>query len=164
MRYFFIILSLISCVFFTKAQQLTPVLYAVASATANSNGNSMAISVGQVFACGKKNSKLQYFVGYQEQNNMFFKTRREEKKRFKIKIYPNPTKDFVKIQTKGEEKIIKYEIYNLSGQMLKAEETNFMLETNYLSLDIRSYKPGHYFVKCYFKNRINNTTLKIVKL
>lgn len=63
-----------------------------------------------------------------------------------FKIYPNPVKDFINIQTNDE--IISITIYSKSGQIVKN------LETNSKKLDISNIPFGTYLLKVETKNGI----------
>lgn len=70
---------------------------------------------------------------------------RGEIKTVSYKIYPNPTGDFVNIDTK--ENITKIEVYNLSGKNFKVNFTN-------KKVDVRSLPAGNYILRIYSSNDV----------
>lgn len=69
-----------------------------------------------------------------------------------VQLYPNPTTNSVNIRMK--EGLVKYEIYNISGQKL--------LEGNSLTISMDSFVPGTYLIKIQTKNQ-KLVTEKIIK-
>ncbi|NJK94145.1 MAG: T9SS type A sorting domain-containing protein [Bacteroidales bacterium] len=60
-----------------------------------------------------------------------------------VNIYPNPTKDFINIET-GNDKPLKFKIYNISGYLIKTE---YIISKGTIDL---SYLPaGVYFMESY---------------
>lgn len=72
---------------------------------------------------------------------------RKPKKTAKVRIYPNPTSDWVKISS--ESPVKELALYNLAGKLVYKGQD--------LSLDLTSYKQGIYLVSIVFED---NTTLK----
>lgn len=63
----------------------------------------------------------------------------------KFSLFPNPVKDNLKI--KIEEKILKFEIYDLAGKKLKQDK-------NVDQINISDLAKGMYFIKIYTDNRV----------
>tara|TARA_B110000003_G_scaffold198739_1_gene197397 strand:- start:2611 stop:2859 length:249 start_codon:yes stop_codon:yes gene_type:complete len=72
-----------------------------------------------------------------------------------IKIYPNPTTNYIKIKD-SQETIIKYKIYDTLGKLIKLE-SEFKSEL----IDMSNLIKGTYFVTLYFENF--SKTFKILK-
>ena len=73
-------------------------------------------------------------------------------KKLDFKIHPNPTQDFVEIESKEELK--EFELYNQTGQII--------LKGNTRRIDLRSISSGNYFLKITLKNN-QQTIQKIIK-
>ncbi len=76
----------------------------------------------------------------------------EKKRRTEVKIHPNPTNTKITISSLNE--ILKNEVYNLNGQLLRTSKDE--------TIDIKDFLPGEYIVKVYFDND-ETTTKKIIK-
>ena len=72
-----------------------------------------------------------------------------------IKIYPNPTSDYFKIENLSNSTIKTIEIYNISGKKLK----EFSVSENY---EINDLSAGVYFIK--IKTERTETNRKLIKL
>lgn len=68
-----------------------------------------------------------------------------------LKIYPNPTSDFIKIQNTGKVDFVR--IFDLSGKMVK--------ETKASDIDVRSLSVGQYILNVHSGNEI--TSQKFIK-
>ncbi len=68
-------------------------------------------------------------------------------------IYPNPVIDILTFKTK--EKVIKVEVLDISGRLLRSEGVQ------HNSLNLSDLKPGNYFIRIYLKN--STITRKITK-
>ncbi len=68
-------------------------------------------------------------------------------------IYPNPTKDFIYIESKGTP--LKIEIYDISGKICLVQELNDSSD----SINITSLSPGAYFFKVTSDNIIKITRI-----
>lgn len=74
------------------------------------------------------------------------------KKKTEVKIHPNPSN--TKITISSLNKILKNEVYNLNGQLLRSSKKN--------AINIKDFSPGEYVVKVYFDNN-ESVTKKIIK-
>jgi hypothetical protein len=72
-----------------------------------------------------------------------------------LKIYPNPTKNFIKIETQTTS-LIKVELLNLIGQPILS--TNFYYQ---IQLDLSTFSEGTYFLK--IQNGDHIVTRKLIK-
>ena len=70
-----------------------------------------------------------------------------------IKIYPNPVKDYINIET--NEVIYKSEVYNIAGNLLKSNNSSSK------NIDITTLPIGNYVMKIYLKNKIES--IKFIK-
>lgn len=68
-----------------------------------------------------------------------------------VKIYPNPTSNFIKIQNAGTVDFVR--IFDLSGKMVK--------ETKASDIDVRSLSAGQYILNIHSGNEI--TSQKFIK-
>ena len=62
----------------------------------------------------------------------------EVKTNSEIKVYPNPTNDFISINT--SDKIVSFELYSATGQLMKSEKSEN-------KIDVRNLKTGIYTLK-----------------
>jgi photosystem II stability/assembly factor-like uncharacterized protein len=76
----------------------------------------------------------------------------------KITYYPNPSTNFVNIES-GLSKIKSYELSSLLGAVIKKETT----DQNVITIDINSIKAGSYLVKIQLENQ-KELTVPIIKL
>jgi len=72
-----------------------------------------------------------------------------------VSISPNPTNDIIYIQNNGLNKIVKSEIYSITGKLLSTAE-------NVSQLSLENFASGMYLVKLHSDNGTNHT-YKIVK-
>jgi len=71
---------------------------------------------------------------------------------YDIEIYPNPTSDIITVRT--NQKIIKIDLYDLTGKLLET--------TSRLTLDFSNFNAGQYIIKIHFKTG-ENIERKIIK-
>jgi N-formylglutamate amidohydrolase len=93
-----------------------------------------------------------YFINFS--SNYCFTNNLEEIKLSKIKIFPNPTKDFITIKT--TENITKITLYDITGKLV-------LTKLKSKKLIISSLKKGVYFMRLYYENKDLNTFHKIIK-
>ena len=103
--------------------------------------NAVAIqSDGKIVACGSSNSSFQdNFVLVRYNNDVSTGINNIDNQINEVKIYPNPTNDFVEIITK--EIITKYEILTSTGQVVLSSKYNGH------KIDMKTLKTGMYIIK-----------------
>ena len=69
-----------------------------------------------------------------------------------IEFYPNPTQDYVTIDTKTDENVV-FELYSITGELLKTG----ILNENNNRIDLINFQASIYFLK------IDNRTIKLMK-
>jgi hypothetical protein len=74
-----------------------------------------------------------------------------------VKVFPNPTRDFVFIQINDNEDSHLLIVADALGNQLISQETN----TNVVKLDISTLAPGNYFLNIF--SGTTNETIVIVK-
>ena len=74
-----------------------------------------------------------------------------------IKVYPNPARDYISIETAQNVSDIKYQIINSNGQILKSG----ILSTNNEQIDLNNFIDGFYILR-FLSNK--NKALKTIKL
>jgi hypothetical protein len=77
------------------------------------------------------------FFTFSEIKHVFFTSKNS------LLVFPNPTKDFMKIRTSQE--IIKTEIYSMLNQIIQINYKNELI-------DVRNLSSGQYLLKVYYKN------------
>jgi hypothetical protein len=75
----------------------------------------------------------------------------------KLKLYPNPTRDFINIEMQNFE-ADKLIIYSLLGQKLFEQE---ILNTKSIKLDLSSFKKGTYILE--LSNKFNKQNVKVIR-
>ena len=73
-------------------------------------------------------------------------------------VFPNPTKDFLKIRLKDYSKneMVLVHVYNAQGQLLKSKHVT--LDQPIINVDVKGLSTGMYVVKTVFKDEITETT------
>ncbi|MEX0986711.1 MAG: T9SS type A sorting domain-containing protein [Bacteroidales bacterium] len=67
-----------------------------------------------------------------------------------LKIYPNPAKDFLKIELQSDNSVLpEVQIIDLTGKVVKKFDSDFTMDNEIYkaNYDISDMKPGIYFVK-----------------
>lgn len=80
--------------------------------------------------------------GFQQGNLMLTKIEDHIPFGSKIKVYPNPTKSIVNIETADFDKSLYYELLNQNGKMIKTAN----LKTNKDVVDLSAYANGLYYL------------------
>lgn len=76
-----------------------------------------------------------------EKLNSTLKINETDLKPFEIKVYPNPTSQYIQISSNLSD-IVNYELFNMAGQLLKKGKT-----TNSTKIDISNLTKGIYLIK-----------------
>ena len=69
-----------------------------------------------------------------------------ELKRTKIKIYPNPTSNYINISLSNSNENYNYKLVSIDGKILESENS---VMNNYIKLDLSNYSQGVYFLNIY---------------
>ncbi|NMM48520.1 Ig-like domain-containing protein [Marinigracilibium pacificum] len=80
-----------------------------------------------------------------------------------IKLFPNPSREFVNLSFKGDGDTYYTELYNLNGESVSAHNLGEISETRSNEIDIRSLKPGIYVLRLTSKSGAIITQRKIIK-
>ena len=79
-----------------------------------------------------------------------------------IKVYPNPTSDFINIKFFGTNELTKITLYNSIGAVVKViTNRKYSSIQHSIQVDIQSLAKGNYFV--HFQTRGNSKTKKLLK-
>jgi len=74
-----------------------------------------------------------------------------------IKIYPNPTSDYINIEYNAlQYKMLKIDVVDMMGKRIIQKE-----EPNISQLDIRGLASGIYIIHCYFENKIYTQKIRV---
>lgn len=72
-----------------------------------------------------------------------------------LSIYPNPASNLVNMAfTLNQPEKVNIKIFNAIGQELSSRNENFVTGNNNVSINLNNYKPGLYFVKSTYKNKV----------
>tara|TARA_R110002020_G_scaffold333885_3_gene549285 strand:+ start:1255 stop:1836 length:582 start_codon:yes stop_codon:yes gene_type:complete len=82
-----------------------------------------------------------------------------EQDKFSFKIYPNPVKDRIYFQDKGESKSLDITFYDVLGKVVKTERLNALNIRS--GMDVSDLKRGVYLVQ--IDNGSNSFTQKLIK-
>ena len=76
--------------------------------------------------------------------------------KFSIEVYPNPTKDILRIES--FEEFYKIEVFNLVGQKIKTHN----LQNTQTEISFNAFSNGIYLIKVHFENE-NTQVIKVIK-
>lgn len=76
-----------------------------------------------------------------------------------LKVYPNPTSEFVIISSNKLDDKSSYSLFNLSGKLLE----NKIISTSETRVNLKNYASGTYLLKLQYKPNQSLQTYKIVK-
>jgi hypothetical protein len=77
-----------------------------------------------------------------------------------IKVYPNPTGDFLKIEViQGGNELFLYELSDITGRRLLLKEMQSLTK----EIDMKSYVPGSYILHLFNSGHEHVKTCKIIK-
>jgi len=79
-----------------------------------------------------------------------------------LRIFPNPTKEYISIETNSIENIYRIDITNLQGIVLASLHNNNTF-SNTLHCDISTFEPGLYSVKVYSTASVHSYTFMVVR-
>lgn len=79
-----------------------------------------------------------------------------------LRIFPNPTKEYISIETNSIENIYRIDISNLQGIVLASLHNNNTF-SNTLHCDISTFEPGLYSVKVYSTASVHSYTFMVVR-
>ncbi len=85
------------------------------------------------------------------------------KKYQSIKIYPNPTNDFINIDVENKIlKVVKINVYNILGEMIESYDNKAILSNN-IKIDLSSKPAGIYFVKISTNKESKSFKISLIK-
>lgn len=126
----------------------------------SSGGNQMTSqyqlseSVGQVFTHNISESDFYLSEGFQQHHNVKVYKHKQD---IHFKIYPNPVKSIVNIES--NEKLLHISLYNEFGALIKTYDR---IDRIKYQLDLTDLHPGIYFIKLVSSNH-NQSIQKLVK-
>ena len=77
-----------------------------------------------------------------------------EQEEVKVKIFPNPTADFVNISLSKSNNNYSYKLFSIDGQLI---EENNLINENIIKLNLSNYNAGVYFVNLYSNGEMINS-------
>lgn len=82
-----------------------------------------------------------------------------ENDKTKVKVFPNPTTDFVNISLSKSNTNYSYQLFSIEGKLIEA---NNAVSTNVIQLNLTEYKAGVYFINLYEEGKMIDT-IKLFK-
>jgi hypothetical protein len=124
---------------------------------------SVTYSIGQVFytQIGEFNYNVTQGIQQQELNQTLAVEENSVEPKTEIFIFPNPTTDYVIVNTEGvefESGQDSYQLYDIQGRLVKQN----IINQNETKIDLNDLSPSLYLLQVYTNNRILKT-FKIIK-
>jgi hypothetical protein len=82
-----------------------------------------------------------------------------QKSGIELKVYPNPTSDFVIIQTNGLTENLRYLLFNINGKLLENE----LITSEKTKMNLKNYSGGQYVLKLICNSNQPVQNFKIIK-
>ncbi len=122
-------------------------------------GGTATFSVGQTFYTSNNGSNGEVNQGIQQPYTVYLVGINEEPNNISIKVFPNPTADYLTLKIENFSTNVKnYILYDAQGKQILVEK----IKGASTNIDLSQYKKGTYFIKV--KNQSNEIkTFKIIK-
>jgi len=161
---FFIILIFISS-FSAFSQRIVPSVFASGGNHVKKNNISFSYTIGELFVPTYKNKRIITQGFQQSQKIITGKVTTNTNTQIKIKVYPNPTTDYVTIETSNPNisNPCIVQIYDISGRIIQTPVTSANSLNEQLSVDFSQVPSGQYFVRIISKKNEKIGTFSIIK-
>jgi hypothetical protein len=150
--------KLITCLFFLFATQhvFLQKEHVIASAGTNlSEANvKLSFTLGETFTPTLKMSETKITQGFQQPHQQPLSSASTHNN-FNLKVYPNPTTDFIVIENPENKEGAYFYLYNESGQILQSAG----MQGNFQKLDLTGLPAGNYLLQTTYQNQSFTTTI-----
>ena len=143
-----IILSILSLTLGVNAQKLTPHVFASAGNQTITGGISFSYTIGQLITPTVGVNKM-LNQGFQQFVKIYNKPQVENSPAFNIKVFPNPSSDFVYVNMQSKEEYeCTVQIFDILGKTYPADlRKNKLGNGKTLQLNIARLSNGQYYVR-----------------
>lgn len=130
--------------------------HVIASAGTNlSEGNvKLSFTLGETFTPTLKMSETKITQGFQQPHQHPLSSA-STPSHFNLKVYPNPTTDFIIIENPENKEGAYFYLYNESGQILQSAG----MQGNFQQLDLTALPAGIYLLQTTYQNQSYTTTI-----
>ena len=142
----------------TSAAQLQVI--GSAGGEAGNNAGSFSWTLGETVINTIDGTGIQITQGFQ-QGNLQASTGFDKSEAFgvEMKVYPNPTKDYLTVETQKQTGSLVFSLYDVNGRLLK----NGAVEASSFDINLSDYPPGSYILQILHKSDLVKS-FNIVKL
>ena len=137
------LLILIGCSSYTFSQNTEQQTIAVAGDDLISENIQLSWTLGQAIASSSSNNNVFIVEGFQQNSVITIPLGAAPEDNI-ITIYPNPTTDFIRLNSDGNIGTIRYRLQSLKGEILLEKEQSDFYQTH--EIDLLSYSRGVYLL------------------
>ncbi|SMO65511.1 Por secretion system C-terminal sorting domain-containing protein [Saccharicrinis carchari] len=102
---------------------------------------SVSWTLGETFVNTTGGSNMQVTQGFQQGNfQVSTAIDKSEEWGIEIKVYPNPVKNLLTVETQQQSVKLRFRLYNVNGKLLK----NGTVDASRQSINLSNYPPGNY--------------------
>jgi hypothetical protein len=139
-------LMIFAALFYLRAQSISPEVIAAAGDYFSNGTVSISWTLGEIATETIGNGTIILTQGFQQPNYGVVSVPKWSDKRFEIKAFPNPARDFLKIQVNGNENTdLIIEMYDAIGRKLYIQKME--AGTTMYEIDVATFVPGMYYLK-----------------
>ncbi len=155
--------------FSSFAQKINSSVFANGGGFAKGQGASLSFTIGETFVTSVKGDRnLSLHQGFQQSTKLLAsKPKKEVKVTADVKIFPNPTTDFVNVSIENDkdDNTYKIEIFDLMGRKIYMPTSKSeMKRGEKISIDFTNTQPGQYFIRLVSVDQPDNVvSFKIIK-
>jgi len=117
--------------------------------THESSGNSISWSLGELVIDTWSAQNITVTNGFHQPVLTVTNVFKEELPDFIINLYPNPTSDFLFVESKSD-RIFDYYLFSSDGKLLASE----LLQLDKMQIDFQHYTPGIYLLRILSDNEL----------
>lgn len=123
MRSIIIIIITVSAIF-ARAQHLTPAVIAGSGSDGNAGDYHLSWTLGEVAIATHSQTDATLLQGFHQPNYIFTRLVEDTEKGLRIRLYPNPTTDWITVEVEGLKKDITAELYDIFGRLIFYKKLN----------------------------------------
>ncbi len=127
--------------------------------TATVNDYEISWTVGEIITGTVNDGTTVLTQGFQQSNLTITAIDELRKTGVEIKVYPNPTQDFVTIHFSKTMEKSKYSLFDLSGRLLEQKQ----IKSTDARIDMTGFAKGAYILKLNFRGSQPLQSFKIIK-